>query len=187
MGWASQNLKTGDVLLQSVPCYVCALIELEEGSPYSHVGVVLREQNKVSVLESWSKVEKLSLATHLSYRKKNTRTLVLRPLDVWGRELKLNSEHVNNVFKTKYLGLDYDPGFLWNNENNHGQMLYCSEFAAKFLNEFLPRPILPKPMHFNSYREDWKKYFHGTPPDGAPGISPSDFPKSRLFKVVGEI
>lgn len=83
--------------------------------------------------------------------------------------------------------LAYDAEFLWTNEDSNGEKLYCSEFAAKFLNSFLPVKIQPKPMHFEKNREFWIQYFKGNPPDGQPGISPGDFERSPLFRKVGFI
>lgn len=183
----ARDLKTGDVLLQSVPCYICSLIELEEGAPYSHAGVVDKQGETIFVLQAWQRVQALSLSDSLSQRKPHSRTLVLRAIDSSGRELTINSKQVDQEFYRNFNGLTYDEEFLWDNRDSKGEKLYCSEFVAKFMNRFLPTPILTKPMHFNQFRSDWISYFKGNPPDGKPGISTADFYFSPLFIKVGEI
>jgi hypothetical protein len=69
---ALAEIKTGDVLIQSIPCYVCSLIEIEEQSPYSHAGVAIVQDESISVLESWTQVRKVSLSDFLKVRKRAT-------------------------------------------------------------------------------------------------------------------
>ena len=181
------DLLTGDVLLQSIPCYLCQMIEVEESSPYSHSGVVLREGNALSVLEAWNDVQKIPLSQYLALRKQNTFTQVLRPIVSNGKFLKLDSNELLKIYQEKFAGHHYDPAFLWNNHDAQGETFYCSEFTAKILNFVLPIPFEPKPMHFTHFRSDWIQYFQGNPPDGQPGISPGDFEKSPLLRVIGSL
>ena len=186
-GFSSQELKTGDVLLQSLPCSICRLIEVEEGAPYSHVGVVyVDEQRNASVIESLSEVERIPLPEFIKKRKTNTSTLVLRPVHN-GDEVSILSSAFLSVYEHDFAGRHYDPRFLWNNRDAAGELFYCSELVAKLLNRFLPNPIMPKAMHYTHYRSDWIQYFKTTPPDGLPGISPADFSRSPFFKRIGEI
>ena len=184
-GLSARDLKSGDVLLQSIPCHVCALIETEEGSNYSHIGVVLRKNKQTLVLQAWNQVLALPLSRSLQFRKSGTQTLVLRPIDKIGSEVKLNSRVLSLIFNKYFNGLSYDEAFLWNNRDGFGEKLYCSEFVAKFLNYFLPEKISPKSMHFTHRRDEWIQYFRGAPPDGQEGISPGDFARSPLFKQLG--
>ena len=179
------ELKTGDVLLQSVSCYLCTLIEKEEDSPYSHAGVVLREGNQIWVAEAWGKVEKIPLATFLGKRRKTTETLALRAIQPDGTEIKFPEATLSKSFDQNFVGHSYDSEFLWDNRDSRGEKYYCSEFVVKFLNPFLPQTISTKPMHYNQYREKWVQYFKGLPPDGKPGVSPGDLERSPLFRHVG--
>lgn len=174
--------KTGDIILQSNACHLCSLIEAEEKSSYSHMGVLVLHQGKWSVLESWGKVRISSLNEFLLRRKKDTHSLILRTIHI---ENRLRSEILLNRFAEKFAGLSYDPDFLWHNSDEQGQKLYCSEFVLKFMKPYLLIPMKTKPMHFEINREYWIKYFHGNPPDGMPGISPGDFERSPLFRRVG--
>lgn len=184
----ASDLKTGDVLLQSVPCYICSLIEIEEGAPYSHSGVAwVANDGSVSMNEVWVDVDQIPLSDFLAKRKAQTQTLVLRAIANDGSDFVIDPESLQTLFNQNFLGHSYDEDFLWNNSDSKGEMYYCSELIAKLLNYFLPNPITTKPMHFTHYREDWIKYFHGTPPDGQPGLSPADFTTMKQFRTVGEI
>lgn len=178
-------LKTGDILLQSVPCYLCSLIEIEENTPYSHLGIAIVEENRISILESWQKVERISLDEFLAKRKKGTETLVLRPRAFETANARVSAQSFLNAFDRWFAGKHYDDDFLWNNSDELGEKYYCSEFVAKFMNHFLPVSMPTKPMHFQKHRDLWIKYFRGNPPDGQPGVSPGDFERSPLFRNVG--
>jgi len=180
------SLKSGDILLQSTPCYLCSLIEAEEHSPYSHLGVVVVGPSGVSVLEAWQNVEQVSLGDFLKTRKSGSRTLVLRPFAFESSPLP-EARDLLAVFEQDFAGKHYDEDFLWNNSDELGEKYYCSEFAAKLLDRFLPSSIPTKPMHFQIHRNEWIQYFRGNPPDGLPGVSPGDFERSPLFDHVGWI
>jgi hypothetical protein len=186
----ASELRNGDVLVQSVPCYVCSLIEIEEGAPYSHSGVVVvRRDGKASVLEAWGSVSESPLNDFLKKRKKDTKTLILRLRESETRPV-FSPEEIVKVFDRDFRGKEFDSDFFWETEENTpvgGEKLYCSEFVAKVLNRFLTEKIVPKKMHFSQYRAEWTRYFGRTPPDGQPGLSPSDFVRSPLFRTVGEL
>ena len=174
-------LQTGDILLQSIQCYVCSLIEIEENSKYSHSGVVLEESGELYVLEAWGKVAKNPLSEFLGKRTKDTRTRIIRP------RISIDSFALKAAFEKDFAGKEFDPGFFWEEVGGPTEKLYCSELIAKLLNPFMPVPILPKAMHFNQFRETWIQYFKGPPPDGKPGLSPEDFNQSPLFIHIGEL
>lgn len=180
------HLKNGDLILQPTACHLCSLIEAEEKSPYSHMGVLIKNGKQWSVLEAWGKVKITSLEDFLSRRKKNTKSLILRSKKEISTQ-EMTAENLLFRFSNHFEGLDYDPQFLWNNFSVDGEKLYCSEFAAKFIQPYLINTIHTKPMHFEINREQWMKYFRGNPPDGAPGLSPGDFERSPLFNHIGFI
>ena len=178
------SLKTGDIILQSNRCYLCELIEKEENTPYSHMGILVKDHGQWNVLEAWTKVEETPLDQFLSRRRKGTKTLVMRLKD--HRIFPLITSHsLLKRFHHSFAGKNYDEDFLWNNRDELGEKYYCSEFVAKFLSPFLSQPMATKPMHFDIDRQFWLEYFHGNPPDGQPGISPGDFERSSLFRPIG--
>lgn len=139
----------------------------------------------ISVLESWEGVKRIPLSEFLARRKKGTDTLVLRAVALDTATARVSTRNWIELFNRDYAGKHYDVDFLWNNSDELGEKYYCSEFAAKFINHFLPTPIPTKPMHFEKYRDSWVRYFKGNPPDGQPGISPGDFERSSLFRHLG--
>lgn len=183
----SFELKSGDVIVQSIKCKLCALIEAEEGLPYSHTGLVLAYPNgKVTVLEALGSVRQVSLEDFLSRKSEGTKAKVLRPRDTIASRGVPAGELIH-IYQTRLAGLRYDADFLWNNQDERGQKLYCSELVVKVLNLFLREKIPTKPMHFNYDRAQWLEYFHGNPPDDQPGVSPSDLARSPVFNLVGEL
>jgi hypothetical protein len=165
-----KHLREGDLLLVSLPCYVCRLIEIEESSDFSHLGILLKEQNEWKVLEAWGKVKLTPLNEFMNRVRPESKKLLLR------------SRKKINVLLMKqnlpaWLDLPYDAHFRWNDDS-----LYCSEFVYKFLyhhfsddDRLLLLPA-PKPMHFIQHRSQWERYFApAVPPDGELGISPQDF------------
>ena len=180
---AFAQLRSGDVILISLPCHLCSAIETEEGAPYSHLGLVLIENGATTVLEAYERVEQTPLADFLSRARPGSKILVRHPLDAEGRPLNLDSAKLSKRFHAQFEGLAYDSEFLWDNRTASGEKLYCSEFAAKFLEPYLPSPLPTKPMHFTLARAEWLKFFHGHPPDGKPGISPGDFSRFPGFQT----
>ncbi len=181
------DLKTGDVILVTLPCQICSVIEAEEKAPFSHMGLVARDQGEVFVLDAYDRVRRSPLHTFLDMTKKGSLPLVVRAKGANGSAFEFQSKEFLERFSSRYEGLSYDSEFLWDNRDERGEKYYCSEFVAKFLNTYLPVTIQPKPMHYQVERDLWIKYFKGTPPDGKPGISPADFSRSPLFQKVGTL
>jgi hypothetical protein len=178
----SGDLKTGDVLLQSLPCSLCALIEAEEGSLYSHVGVLGPLSPMPQVFQAHGRVHRTSLGAFLRQARRGTRVRVLRPIYAAGAAWDLDERFVR-----QFEGLSYDAAFLWDNHDEKGEKIYCSELVVKLLEPALARPVRTKPMHFVADREAWLRHFKGYPPDGEPGVSPEDLVRSEAFIDLGDL
>lgn len=180
LSYSKTTLQSGDVLLQPLKCWTCSLIEAEEESIYSHIGLVYVDPlKKIWVLESYMPgVRKVTLEEFLSKTEPGLDVLVLRSYESKSFPKNFSNDFINR-FETEFEGLPYDRSFLFDDSK-----LYCSEFVLKLLNNFLKNPIPTKKMHFVKNREHWEKYFHGQIPDGLDGISPSDFMRNGLFKEV---
>jgi hypothetical protein len=178
---AAVELKTGDILLQSLPCFMCSIIEIEEGAPYSHAGIYLKEGNEV--IQAWGDVTVTPLDEFIHMRKSGTLTTVMRS--------SLDAQTLGNLtfqYQLSFKGHSYDPDFSWTNEDAYGEKYYCSELIAKMFNVLQPGLFKTKAMHFTHYRGLWLKYFLGkTPPDGEPGVSPGDIFKNPKLKNIGSI
>lgn len=186
----SEKLKTGDLILLPLNCWVCSLIEEEENSIYSHIGVVVYENNKPFVYEAWGMVQKATLEEFISRAEKGEKPKYIRSKTFSNlSSTKLNSIEFEliNIFTKKFEGLSYDRNFIWDNTDDSGKELYyCSEFVAKFLNPYLALKIEPKSMHFTRNRPYWRRYFQGKIPDNLPGLSPSDIEFHPEFIDIGE-
>ncbi len=186
--WSSVDLKVGDVLLQPLDCWSCTLIEDEEQTIYSHIGIVVAV-NPVMVAEARGKVKMLSLAEFDSTTEKGQRISVLRfQNSKIVSELNSRSSEFLSLFRNEFEGLDYDKAFLWDNFDEKGQQkLYCSEMVAKLLQAFLGIDPIVKRMHFSRNRTMWERYFKGDVPVGKWGNAPADFERSEWFFEVGEL
>lgn len=185
---ALPGLKVGDVLLQPLDCWSCDLIEAEEQSIYSHIGVVI-SVSPVMVADSRRKVEIQTLEQFNSITEKGQRLRVIRFRNEDIVEtLQTNASSFLALFKSEFEGLKYDHDFLWDNVDENGnQKLYCSEMISKLFQAFLGLEPFVKRMPFAHNPELWERYFRGNVPRGRWGNSPGDFEKSDRFYVVGDL
>lgn len=178
---AGEFFRTGDIILQPLNCYLCSMIEAEEASPYSHIGLVVVDgNNQVKVVEAYKKVTIVTLSEFLAKTEVGQKSLVLRSREHFSQE-NFTTLLLDYYFTT-FHDRPYDAEFSLDNEK-----LYCSELVMKLLNPFLSVKIPTKKMHFDHNRSAWESYFRGKIPDGAMGIAPADFLRSGLFFQVGFI
>lgn len=175
---ALAELQVGDIILQPLRCKLCRLIEAQERTTFSHMGVVIKLTPEVMVGEAFGNVRMVPLRDFVSKGDLTRPARVIRLKE----EVRLSLEKPAQ----QWLGNPYDDQFLWDNVDQQGrEPLYCSEFVTKLLNPFLKKKIPTKAMDFSVDREAWWNYFHGEVPDGQPGNSPGDFDRSPLFKTAG--
>ncbi|MCO4754602.1 MAG: hypothetical protein KC478_08965 [Bacteriovoracaceae bacterium] len=175
------ELKSGDILLQPLNCWSCSLIEVQENSIYSHMGVYLKIDGEEYVLEASEKVSLTPLQDFVNKTQRNQRIGIKR-----FRNILFTSKELEDM-AYDYVGLSYDNSFLWDNEDDAGEMLYCSELVYKFFYPFYGERLPLKNMRYDKLREHWEKFFKGSVPDGLPGNSPADFDNSNLFEHIGEL
>jgi hypothetical protein len=183
------EIKVGDLLLQPIDCWSCRLIEAQENSIYSHVGMIIELKPEVKVVEALGRVRILSLREFNSRTKKG-KLLSVRRLrrDDAVEYIQNNQQLLFKMFQEEFEGLSYDHDFLWNNFDSDGrEKIYCSELISKLLMGFMGIEIPLKLMSFNVNRDLWVQYFKGPPPDGRPGNSPATIEQSDLFYEVGEL
>lgn len=176
------ELKTGDVLLQPLHCWVCSLIEAETHSPYSHMGIVIKEGSETFVLEAWQEVKLSTLDEFLSKTEKNLKVKILRHKILRPFEL----EKIKALSKP-LIGHPYDDNFLFDNYLNGKKAYYCSELIYEVLSRLTNFIPASRPMTFNQNTFYWDKYFNGTTPHGELGISPAHFDDETYFNTLGEI
>jgi len=176
-------LRSGDVLLQPLKCWSCNLIEAQEESIYSHVGIYLEVNQRPMVLEAYGSVRLISLTEYLKKTEENQKVKILRSnlIDSVSEAELLN-------YGLKFVGLPYDRFFLWDNQINGKDAIYCSELLFKIFDKFnLLNDLKLKMMTFDTNPDLWDKYFRGETPRGELGISPEDFNKSSDFIFIGEL
>lgn len=187
----AQELRSGDVILQSFDCRKCRLIQSESNSPWNHVGIVVKDQNgEIKIAESFTGVALIDPSKYLArgtlnvlFRSQELLALYKIPEDFEQFEKKLSQ-----LYFEKFQGASYDTAFLWDNMGSNGQeTLYCSEFVAKILNPFLTQKIISYPMSFQKNYEAWKIVFKGNVPEGLLGLGPVYFSQSSLFEDFGEL
>jgi hypothetical protein len=183
------NLRVGDILLQPMDCWSCGLIEAQEDTIYSHMGLVIQVHPRVEVVDALGTVKRLPLAEFGKKTEVGQRLAVLRfRNDEVVSYLSENQHKLAFYFEQSFRGLLYDPDFLWGNVDADGnEKLYCSEMITKLLSSFLRLDLPIKRMRFDVNRDAWIRYFRGTPPDDKWGNSPGDFERSDLFYVAGEL
>ncbi|MBI2520873.1 MAG: hypothetical protein HYV97_10665 [Bdellovibrio sp.] len=187
------EVRTGDVILISLNCSLCPLIENETDSPYSHSGIVVQKDAGVIVvaqalgrgvhhvlLEQFLNTVRTEGVAHIFRTRELDQLYHKHPESFKNFEQKLWE-----TYQKKFLGLPFDPYFLWDNFDAQGrERLYCSEFVAKLLNDSLRRDISTVPMDFSRNAAAWERLFHGAVPQGKPGLAPVDFSKNALFYFV---
>lgn len=186
------ELQNGDILLISLNCYECRVIESETNSKFSHSGVVIKdEKGQVRIGQSLGSVALYPLEQFLKNRTPGLSVDVYRPkqfLKLSQKERQFLDSQMLHVFNSAFKGLPFDHDYLWDNFNLMGQeLLYCSEFIAKYLDHFLSQPTLPYPLSYKKHEEYWRKYFKGVIPEGVLGNSPASFSRDDRFTFVGTL
>lgn len=187
--WASVELKVGDILLQPLKCWSCSLIEAEEETIYSHVGIVVAVKPEIIVAEALGKVKTLPFKTFHARTRTGGKLSVQRLVsDEAVEHLQNNQPAFFEMYMNWFHGAKYDHQFLWNNLDENGvESFYCSEMVTKLIQGFLGIELPTKEMHFERNRDQWMRFFKGTPPDGMRGNSPGDLERSDKLYEVGEI
>lgn len=175
------DLRSGDILLQPLNCWSCSLIEAQEKTIYSHIGVYLELESGSFVLEALGRVKLTPMNEFLQRAEEGQSVRVMRFINKrFDSEALLKSSG-------KFLGLSYDKAFLWDNFDEFGEKIYCSELVYKVFEPFYGSALPLKRMSFDVNPKLWERYFDGDVPEGLWGNSPEDFHRSELLEIVGEL
>lgn len=184
------ELQSGDIVLISFNCYECRVIESETNSLFSHSGVVLREEdNTIFVAQALTQVRLSPLQEFLKNRTPGTKAYIYRSYELKNRYDNLDvGKSMRDVFEKDFKGLPFDSKYFWNNFDEKGrELLYCSEFVAKFLDRFLSTPSIIFPLTYQKNYDYWFKYFKGHVPEGEMGNSPASLSMDPRFHLVGTL
>ena len=186
------DLKAGDIVLLSLNCRECRVIESETNSLFSHSGVVVIDLDKtIKIAQSLGSVALYSFADFARNITPETFVHVYRPrefknISVQDR-LRLERKMLS-IFNRKYKGAPFDSKYIWDNYNEKGEeLLYCSEFIAKFLDNFLTEKTITQITSYNKHYDYWFKYFRGEIPENELGNSPAAFSRDNRFEFIGTI
>lgn len=177
------EIEVGDVILISLNCYICQVIENETSSPYSHSAIVIAiDQQKIWVAQALGTVHELPLADFIKQARNQSTWSVYRSLQNLSPQA---SKSLGQNYILHFRGLGFDDQYLWNNTDGQGQeLLYCSEFVTKLLNTVLPQPLLPSPLDFKKNWQIWQQYYGGKVPQGQMGNSPGSLTDPKFFKHI---
>ena len=186
------DLQVGDVVLLSLNCRECRVIESETNSLFSHSGVVIKDQDKsIKIAQSLGRVALFSFEDFARNITPKTFVHVYRPRELRqlsSKHLSLLEDNMLRVFNEKFLGAPFDSKYIWDNYNALGEeLLYCSEFIAKFLDNFLKEKTTTQFTSYNKHYDYWFKYFKGEIPENELGNSPAAFSKDNRFDFIGTI
>ena len=186
------DLHGGDVLALSFNCYECRMIESETDSVFSHSGVVVVD--KEGTLKIGQSLGRLDLFTYFEFTRPitpGTKVSVFRPKEFTNLAPQKRSELEKNmldVFNEKFKNAPFDTKYQWSNFNSKGvELLYCSEFIAKFLDHFLSEKTKLYPISYKKNYAYWVTYFRGTVPEGELGNSPASFSRDSRFEFIGTL
>lgn len=186
------ELKSGDVLLISFNCYECRVIESETNSTFSHSGVVIKnERQELRVGQSLGFVALYPIDKFLKNKTPGTVVSVYRPrelIDLSSDEQKRIDQNMLEIFNSLFAGAPFDSRYLWDNYDKSGrELLYCSEFIAKFIDHFLKTPTIPYLLTYTKNESYWFQYFKGDIPQGVLGNSPASFATDDRLIFVGNL
>lgn len=187
-----KNLEAGDVVLLSLKCYECRVIESETNSLFSHSGVVITDEfGQKRIAQSLGKLDHFSFKDFTKNISPGTFVHVYRPkefINLTLQDRQKLEKTLFDLFNSKFKNAPFDSLYLWNNFNSQGiEILYCSEFIAKFLDHVLSLKTIPSPISYKKHIDYWIKYFKGVVPEGELGNSPAAFSRDPRFEFIGTI
>ena len=180
--YVQYQVEEGDIIFQALP-KVNDLVKMIEGvteSPYSHCGVVTRENGNWIVVEAVSPVRKTSLYWWIARGRG------------WGKfaVYRLKEEHREHIPRfieelEPFMGRPYDMKYRMDDER-----IYCSELVYKAWKNATGEELgeLKKlgEMNWEPYEKTIRKYEGGPPPLERLIITPRHLSEARqLEKVFG--
>lgn len=122
------GFQDGDIIFQTSESRQCEAVQLATHSPYSHCGIIFKDNGKWMVYEAVQPVKKTPLNEWIARGKDGV--FVTKRLK--NDESILSNKVVQNMkeYCTSMLGKSYDIYFEWDNEK-----IYCSELVWKAYKE----------------------------------------------------
>lgn len=174
---AAPALLNGDIVLLSMPCYECRLIEKTTGSDYSHAGIIrIDETGRARVVMAVApRVVEVDLEWLSGQARLPPKFLRAKTLE--GRRLAYRAA----IEAQAFIGRRYDRDFVWGEDS-----LYCFELVGfAFLRANAGVEIFPaRPMDFRPFEREWHHVLGHAPPQGELGLSARDFEDSPWLEEL---
>ncbi|OGF49651.1 MAG: hypothetical protein A2231_00115 [Candidatus Firestonebacteria bacterium RIFOXYA2_FULL_40_8] len=180
------DLKEGDIVFQESLSSQSKAIQLATKSKYSHMGIVLKKDGKLSVYEAGEIIKYAPLREWV--RKGKDGKYVAKRLK--NSEQILTEEAIKQMRKSseKYIGKKYDLYFEWSDDK-----IYCSELVWKIYKDALAMEI-GKLQIFSEFdlnnavvKSKLKERFGSKIPTNEPVISPASmFDSDKLITVYSD-
>lgn len=172
--------QSGDILFQSLPRMpLVNAIEGATDSPWSHCGIVARENGRWMVYEAYRVVECTPLDEWLD-RSRGRRFAVYRLKPEYRRHIPAMISHARSM-----LGRPYDARYRLDDER-----IYCSELVWKAYRQAcgdeLGHTVALGSLHWEPYRETIEHYEGGPPPLDRQMITPRGLSEAPQLQRVLE-
>ena len=187
------TLKEGDFLFQDLDCGpMCEAIEEVtqgiDGACFSHVGLVIIENDSFKVVEAISKGVVFTSIDEFLNRSfdadGNPKVLVGRFKNEYRHFIPKAIKNLQN-----YKSTPYNTSFIMGNDSVYcSQLLYLIFKEANMGNDvFILSPMTFKPLNSDQFFPVWEDYYQnlGIPiPEGEPGINPGGMSRSSFIEII---
>jgi hypothetical protein len=176
-------LREGDIVFQRTGGEQGRAVRLATGSPWTHVGVLFKQNGKWMVYEAVGPVQFAPLAEWIE-RGTDDQWTAKR----WkAKDRTLTADELGRLKKagTRFRGLPYDLQFMWSDDH-----IYCSELVWKMYKEgpgielCAPRPMREHDLGTPAVQEIMRARYGSTPPLDEPMISPGALFDCPLLSTV---
>jgi len=176
-------LRDGDIVFQSTASMQCNAVQMATHSPYSHCGIVFKENNKVYVYEAVQPVKKTLLEEWIKQGKSGK--FDVKRLKKSDSLLPASVLQKMKIYATGFIGKKYDLYFEWTDER-----IYCSEYVWKIYKNAANIEVgkLKQLKDFDltstEVKQILKERYGNSIPYNETVISPADIFKSELLVGV---
>lgn len=181
------NLKTGDLIFQSMNCDLCkainAVTEGFDGKDFSHLGMIYIKNDSTFVIEAAGKEVKLTPIE--IFKTYTTDTMYV------GRLKRKYRKYIPKAieFSLSQLGIPYDEAYLYNNGSYYCSELIYDAFLAAYEKPFFElTPMTFKEPNTDHFFQVWIDYYEKLKieiPEGELGCNPGGISTSNKLKIIG--
>lgn len=177
------NFVTGDIILQTSFGNQSDLVSIVTQSPFTHCGVIRKQEGNLSVIEANGTVRIIPLEEWIA-NGKDSKYVVMRFKNLPDVNSKENSVKSKMALQ-KFLNKPYDSKFMWSDDK-----IYCSELVWKLYMESLGLEVCPlkKLKDYDlsdaSVQSELQKRYGDAIPLEEPMVAPSDIASSDQLVMI---